>query len=182
MTKKLTIGVDIDDCLMNLLSEWCYELNQKSGLSLLPIDITKWGIGEFYPVLEQREIFSVLNNDALWNRLKPCDGAVDFINKLLCDGHRIKIITSSHYRNMESKMNRFFEVFPMLSWGQVTVTMEKKDIVCDVLIDDNPENLIGGKYYKILINKPHNFSFNEKQHNVYRAYDLAEAYQILKSL
>ena len=49
--KKLTILVDMDDVLENLVECWVDELNKKCGSSLCEEDITDWRIAKFFPSL-----------------------------------------------------------------------------------------------------------------------------------
>lgn len=49
--KKLTILVDMDDVLENLVECWVNELNKKCGSSLREEDITDWRIAKFFPQL-----------------------------------------------------------------------------------------------------------------------------------
>lgn len=59
--KKLTILVDMDDVLENLVECWVDELNKKCGSSLCEEDITDWRIAKFFPSLTNEDLFSPLN-------------------------------------------------------------------------------------------------------------------------
>lgn len=52
--KKLTILVDMDDVLENLVECWVDELNKKCGSSLCEEDITDWRIAKFFPSLTMK--------------------------------------------------------------------------------------------------------------------------------
>lgn len=52
--KKLTILVDMDDVLENLVECWVNELNKKCCSSLREEDITDWRIAKFFPQLTLR--------------------------------------------------------------------------------------------------------------------------------
>ena len=51
----------------------------------------------------------------------------------------------------------------------------------DVLIDDNPNNLVGGEYKKILFNKSHNVNDRDNP-EFHCADDWKEVYKIIKEI
>jgi 5'(3')-deoxyribonucleotidase len=69
--KKLTILVDMDDVLENLVECWVDELNKKCGSSLCEEDITDWRIAKFFPSLTNEDLFSPLNTAEFWGKIAP---------------------------------------------------------------------------------------------------------------
>ena len=57
--KRLTILIDMDDVLENLVECWVAALNRKHGTTVKPEDITNWLIGEFFPSLTKEELFAL---------------------------------------------------------------------------------------------------------------------------
>ena len=174
------IGIDMDDVLTDLLTPWVAELNALSETKLSAADISLWEIEQLYPHISRQDVFDVLNKDSFWASVQPAEMADGFITALLAHGYDIRIVTSSHYKNIEAKMSRFFELFPMLSWKQVVVTSHKQDIKLDILVDDAPHNLIGGDYRKVLMAKPHNARYDAEANGMYRARDLMDAFHHIR--
>ena len=73
--KKLTILVDMDDVLENLVECWVNELNKKCGSSLCEEDITDWRIAKFFPALTNEDLFSPLNTVEFWEKIAPMQNA-----------------------------------------------------------------------------------------------------------
>ena len=81
--KKLTILVDMDDVLENLVECWVDELNKKCGSSLCEEDITDWRIAKFFPSLTNEDLFSPLNTAEFWGKIAPMQNAQDILKKQL---------------------------------------------------------------------------------------------------
>lgn len=73
-----------------------------------------------------------------------------------------------------------FKYFDYLTWNNVIVTSHKHLIKADYLIDDRPENLIGGVYQGVLFDAPHNKNFNEAQYGIIRVTSWEEIYSLIK--
>jgi 5'(3')-deoxyribonucleotidase len=182
MNKNFVVGIDVDDTLWNLTIPWVEALNERYGLSVKSENITDWDICRFFPSLTREQVFGILDEEGFWQRLKPAEFSVWFLEQLIKDGYKIKIITSSHWKNIKQKVERFLEVFPMLAWKDVTVTTDKPSVRVNVLIDDAPHNLEGGDYHKILMSRPHNLSYGNTIDRMYRVRNLDEAYKIIKKI
>jgi 5'(3')-deoxyribonucleotidase len=179
MTKPLRILVDLDDVLWELLPHWASALNAEYGYHVTPEEITEWEMQKSYPTLKPEDIYAPVFRNGFWREIKPSMHGSWFINRLTAEGHKINVATSSHYQNLQSKMERLFELYPMLSWKDVTITSQKQTIKGDALLDDLPANLVGGDYYKILMDKPHNHAFDAENHDVIRVKNLKEAYNAI---
>ena len=139
--KKLTILVDMDDVLENLVECWVDELNKKCGSSLCEEDITDWRIAKFFPSLTNEDLFSPLNTAEFWGKIAPMQNAQDILKKLIDDGHTIRIVTASHYATVPAKIKRLLEMYPYLKWEDVIVASDKSLIFGDIMIDDGTHNL-----------------------------------------
>ena len=110
--KRLTILIDMDDVLENLVECWVAALNRKHGTTVKPEDITNWLIGEFFPSLTKEELFAPLNDPAFWGNLSPMPFAQDVICRLIDDGHLVRVVTSSYYNTVPPKMTWLFKHYP----------------------------------------------------------------------
>lgn len=156
--KRLTILIDMDDVLENLVECWVTELNRKHGTTVRPEDITNWLIGEFFPSLTKEELFAPLNDPAFWGNLSPMPFAQDVVCRLIDDGHLVRVVTSSYYNTVPPKMTWLFKHYPYLCWK-------------DVLIDDGVHNLE--------FDQPHNRSYNAEENSMIRVHDWNEIYRAI---
>ena len=155
--KKLTVLVDADDTINELLETWVDYLNQKYGRTVRVDEINQWDMHIFFPGLSDHDLYSVLNEEEFWKMVKPKDGAEKYLKKLMEDGHDVYIVTSAHPRSVAPKVDHMIlRCFPFLSWEQIIVTTKKQLIKGDVLVDDAIHNLLGGDYLPILMSAYHN--------------------------
>ncbi len=167
--KPLTILFDADDTVENLCDCWIALLNERYGTSVKIEDVTDWNITLAFPTLTKEQIFGVLNEDELFHRLERVPDSLEVLQTLYNEGHQLYMVTATGYQTCKTKMERILELFPFLDWDHVIITANKQLVKGDILIDDNPHNLVGGEYIPILFDRPHNHSFDNKAHGIARA-------------
>lgn len=171
----MRILVDMDDVLEQLVAGWTAYINERYGTDVTAADVHDWNMSRAFPGLTHEQVYSAVEDDALWDYVKPMPGAAEALQKLIADGHDIRIVTASGYQTLKAKMEKvLFRYFPFLSWDQVIVTGSKHLIRGDILIDDGPHNLQGVEYRKILFTANHNLSFDETTVGAIRANDWQE--------
>lgn len=178
--KKLTILVDMDDVLENLVECCVDELNKKCGSSLCEEDITDWRIAKFFPSLTNEDLFSPLNTAEFWGKIAPMQNAQDILKKLIDDGHTIRIVTASHYATVPAKIKRLLEMYPYLKWEDVIVASDKSLIFGDIMIDDGTHNLeVTSCGLAVLFDRPHNRSYNDEVAGMVRVETWDEIYEVV---
>lgn len=179
----MTILVDMDDTIEDLLGAWTTYLTETTGVCVKPEDIREWDMSNAYPSLTSEQIYSPLLNSRFWSAVRPKDGAVEYLQRLISDGHYVYIVTASYYKTVPLKIESVLhKYFPFVSDRTVIVASLKQMIKGDVLIDDNPGNLVGGDYARILFDAPHNRDFHEKRYGIKRARNWEEVYAIIEKM
>ncbi|MBQ9910516.1 MAG: NUDIX domain-containing protein [Lachnospiraceae bacterium] len=167
--RSMTILVDMDDTIEQLLQTWVSDVNARYGTHAVVDDVKSWDVTKAFPGLTRQQVYEIPDEPGFWGRVKPVPGAVEGLQKLIADGHDIYIVTATQYESLAEKMSDLlFKYFPFISWRQVIVTKRKQMIRGDVLIDDGPHNLEGGEYEKILVDASHNRDYDEKAHGMIR--------------
>lgn len=175
--KSLTVLVDMDDTITDLLGAWIDMLNRRHGTNVMPNDVQQWDIAKSFPSLTKEQVFDPLLCDSLWHYVRPKEGAVETVERFIKEGHKVYIVTTSTYETLRTKMDVvLFHYFPFLSWNNVIITGNKQMIKGDVLIDDGVHNLIGGEYVKLLMDAPHNHGFDAEGNGMVRVNSWAEIY------
>lgn len=178
--KRLTVLVDMDDTIINLLDAWVDRLNRSCGTEVKAEDITQWNIVESFLTLTSEQVYSPLLCDDFWYNVMPKEGASEALQRLINDGHKALIVTSSLYQTLRTKMDvALFGYFPFITWKDVIVTKYKQLIKGDVLVDDGVHNLENGDYFKILMDAPHNRAYNAEANGMRRVFDWGEAYSLI---
>ena len=176
--RSLVVLIDMDDTITDLLGAWVEMLNIRHGTSVNPADVRQWDIAKSFPTLTSEQVFAPLLCDDLWYYVHPKDGAVETVERIMQDGHKVYIVTTSSYETLREKMDTvLFHYFPFLSWENVIITATEQIINGDVLIDDGVHNLAGGKYEKILVDAPHNRNINAESYGMVRVKSWDEIYK-----
>lgn len=178
--KRLTVLVDMDDTIEDLLGAWVAALNEKHGLSVDKENVTDWDVARFFPTLTKPQVFAPLYSEDFWRTVKPIDGAADALQQLIDDGHTLYVVTSSFHENLSVKMTDvLFRYFPFFKWDDVIITSHKQLVKGDVLVDDGVHNLEDGEYFKVLMDAPHNRSYDAESAGMHRVMDWEQAYDII---
>ena len=178
----MIILVDMDDTIENLGLAWVDYLNRKYDKNVNWYDIRKWDMQIPYPDLTKEQIYGALNDEELWDNVTAKEDASHYLKKLIDEGNKVYIVTASWYTTILPKMERcLFKLFPFLTWSQVIVVLDKHMIKGDILIDDNPLNLVGGDYFGVLFTAPHNIEYDDSSTDIVRVDNWKSAYLIIKS-
>lgn len=181
--RNLTVLIDMDDTMENLCEVWVECLNEKHGMNVSVTDVREWDMTKAFPSLSREEVFAPLLEEALWDRITPVPGAVENIQKMMEDGHKIVVVTSSHPDTVRFKFRHVLnKYFPFIPYDDVVVTSQKQLVKGDILIDDAHHNLEGGEYYKVLFDAPHNWAYEVTQDDMIRVHNWDEIYQIVNAI
>lgn len=180
---SLKILIDMDDTIEHLLISWVDYINKRYGTTVKYEDVTEWDLRVAFPELTDKQLHGLLEEEEFWKTVKPMDRASETVQWMLDQGHEVYIVTASAYRTIQPKMEHvLFKYFPFLTWDNVIITTHKQMIRGDVLIDDAPHNLIGGKYVKVLMNAPHNQSFDAEANGMCRVKSWSEVQSVIEGL
>lgn len=173
---RLTILIDMDDVLEDLVGCWISELNKKHGTTVTIEDVTDWKIAKFFPTLTNEELYAPLFDPDMWLKLEVMPNAPENVKRLIDDGHIVRIVTATHYGTVLPKMKRFLEMYPFLTWEDVIIASDKSVINGDVMIDDGVHNLESASCIKLLFDRPHNRAYNARANNMIRVKTWEEIY------
>ena len=174
----MTVLIDMDDVIEQLVIGWVTYLNRKYSLAVSPENVRDWDMSAAFPALTREQVYDALNDDALWDDVRPMPGAQEVLKRLTEDGHELYIVTATNYQTLRAKMEKvLFRYFPFIPWERVIITRNKQMIRGDVLVDDGPHNFAGGVYRGILFDAGHNRSFDERSVGAVRVRGWEEAYR-----
>ena len=179
----MTILVDMDDTIEQLLSAWLRAANEKYGRNVAFGDSTSWDVSAAYPGLTHEQIYEIPLQPGFWKTVEPIPGAAEALQRFIAAGHKVFIVTATPYESVTEKMrDLLFRWFPFLTWDQVIITSNKQMIRGDVLIDDGVHNLVGGDYAKILVTAPYNKDFDAEANGMIRVNNWAEIEETVQKL
>ena len=146
----LTIGLDVDDVLLDHIPAWVSLYNVESGDCLTASHVTEWDIRRFVTPAFCDRIYD-LRTPALYERVRAVPGSIGGVAALQFAGHRLVAITNEpRGPNIAAKVAALNRYFPTIT--EIVVAKEKRSAVgVDVLIDDNPRAMPD-----LLFSRPHN--------------------------
>ena len=179
----MTILVDMDDVIEQLVAGWVDYVNERHGTHTTPEEVRSWDVSKAFPTLTHDQVYAAVNDDALWDYVKPMPGAPEILQRLIEEGHRVFIVTATGYTTLRAKMEKvLFPYFPFLTWNDVIITNHKELIKGDILIDDGPHNLVAGDYKKLLFDAGHNRDFDETTVGATRVHNWNEIYDLIRKM
>lgn len=159
--EKVTILIDVDDTIEDLIPAWVRWLNNKHHLSVPEDGIDCWEIYKHFPTLTKKQVYAPLYIKKFWETVEPKKDAVAYVQKIYEEGYDVYLCTNSNYETIHSKIGYIIDrYFPYMRDRIITIS-KKQMLKADFLIDDNPGNLIGGDYNKILFECGHNKNLDE---------------------
>ena len=179
----MTILVDMDDTIEQLLKAWVREVNERYGYSVAYDEVVSWDVSAAFPGLSWEQVYEIPTLPGFWRTVEPIPGAAEALQRLMAAGHEVYIVTATTCESVPEKMNELlFRWFPFLSWDQVIITCRKQMIRGDVLIDDGVHNLEGGAYAKLLMTAPHNRGYDAEANGMIRVDNWAQIEDVIQSL
>lgn len=162
---RFIIGIDFDDTVNTLLEGWLEWLNNRYETCYTTRDIKQWDICSYFPLLTRDEVYAPLNQELFWEKYVRVDvEATTYIKQLIEDGHEVYIVTASTPETLYYKWEHLISNYlPFINSSNIIMCSNKQLLSnLDILIDDGLHNLVGGKYLKILVDKPYNQQTVEK--------------------
>lgn len=152
---KPILLVDIDDVIWDLLKAWVEYLNTRYGTSVSWEEIDEWDMKKSFPMLTDKQIYEMFTELDFWMSVQPKIGAVEAL-KILQAKFNIYLLSATSVRTISVKSIALRDKFPMIDENHMIFCNNKQLVQGEYLIDDKLDNLIGGKYKKILFTAPHN--------------------------
>lgn len=170
---------DSDDVTVDFLGMWVDKVNQEYGTDICTDQVKNWNIMRCFPSLTKEQVFGVLEDTRIWHRLNPMPDSQRYLSMLYEEGYELYLATATSLATCEHKRQRLKYLFPFLDDNHIIISHNKQMIRGDVLIDDGPHNLVGGEYFKILFERPHNLSFPNEKYDMHRVKEWSEVYQLI---
>ena len=153
----MVIGIDFDGVMNNMLETWVSWLNGRHGTEVKVTDIKQWELKGAFPTLTEDQLFAPLHSAEFWDQVPVMHEAPEVVDKLLLDGHKIYVVTTTHFDTLSPKLTKcLFKYFPHLTKRDVIVTYDKSLIRVDVLLDDAEHNLANFPGIRVLFDAGYN--------------------------
>ena len=174
---KKRVALDLDGVIWDLVKPWVSEYNKKYNDNIQIEDIKEYILSNTLTKATPEELSAILLEDGFWDKVLPFSNSYEYLEKLNNE-FEIYIATKTDYKLYEIKVKRLLELFPFIKQDQIICIYNKIILDVDWLVDDYEDNLLGGKFNKIILDASYNR--NIPYSNWYRAKDLKDVYNIIK--
>ena len=167
----MIIMCDIDDVLNDLIPKTIAAYNARTNKNIQPEDITAY---DFYDCLTPEDASGVLEmfkDKKLWDSLRPLPGSQKGLRALTNAGHQVYLATATLPETFPWKIEWLKKYFSFINSDYVIRIKNKSLLNCDIMIDDNLDNLCGNICARITLDYPHNQSASKDY-----AYDIKRAH------
>ena len=179
----MVIVIDFDETLFPTLEKVIEIYNQQHDKSLSLSQIVKYNLYECLDENTADEILGLFVDKAVYDSLQPYKGAVRVIKTLIEQGNDIYIATASDLKNMEWKERLLQKYFPFIPKNNLIRIYNKKLLNCDILIDDNMNNLTSTFADRICFNQFWNQSESKDfAYNISRVHYWGEVLNVIQSI
>ena len=96
----MTILIDMDDTIEQLLMAWVRKCNAKYGYNVAYEDIREWNVAKAYPGLTREQVYGITYEPGFWASVDPVPGAAETLQRLMARGHEIFIVTATEYEHI----------------------------------------------------------------------------------
>lgn len=174
---KKRIALDLDGVIWDLVKPWVSEYNKKYNDNIQTEDIKEYILSNTLIKATPEELSAILLENGFWDKVLPFSNSYEYLEKLNNE-FELYIATKTDYKLYEIKVKRLLELFPFIKQDQIICIYNKTILDVDWLVDDYEDNLLGGKFNKIILDAAYNR--NIPYLNWYRAKDLKDVYNIIK--
>lgn len=179
----MTVIIDFDDTLVDLLPVWVEMLNAKHRLNVDYTKITEWDMRKAFPELTREQIDAPLLDPILWSNVKPKLDCKKYLSKLKDIGYDYYVCTSTHPGNLTTKWEHCIKPnFPELDYTKLIITHNKDIVDGDVIIDDGLHNMNRKRKLNLCIKTSYNSNYLDKYDWVTPVKDWEEIYNELEKM
>lgn len=171
------LGLDFDSVLVGTEIAYCDLFNKYTGEHITPSDLTEYDTTKVLPQKYNYIANKLWEMPALYDYVQPKENSQRY-TKLLSEQENIDlyVVTVSSPKVIERKFQYLHREFPWIKQDNIIVTANKPLLNLNLLLDDNPKNLLLGKYHKLLFNMYWNKTFDAERNGMLRCMDWDDTY------
>lgn len=155
----MIIGVDVDDVVADLVSEWIGRYNARFGDNLSIWDVTSWDITAPVKPEAKAVMYDILKEPDLYANVSPISLSQEGVASLRAAGHRVVFVTNCGRGMFDQKWEwlvRHGFLQERRHEPDLISAMEKTLIGVDLMIDDKTETVEAFGSRGVLFQRPWN--------------------------
>ena len=165
----MIIACDVDDVICNLQEVVIDLFNKRFGSNYSVDSFTDYDVMNVLPTQDGIVMRDMYGEVGLYNKVKPIARSKECLQKLINMGHQVYLVTAAVPKTYGEKVDFIKRHFPFIDESHIVCMKHKWMFKCDVMIDDNLQNLLAKPYYhRILVDRPWNQSNKDYVYDIHR--------------
>lgn len=154
----MKIILDYDDVLVECTEPALHILKAETGIDIKKDEVVTWGMTKFSPEIGKYMFSNIMLRQNFVENLKPYDGAIDFVRKLISLGHEVIIFSSVLPEVMTARALHIKKYFgDYVSNSNIVLGGHKEDMCGDIIVEDcSVKALKSVCRHKIIFDQPWN--------------------------
>jgi 5'(3')-deoxyribonucleotidase len=157
--------------------------NERNGTNYTIEDFTNYDVAQNLPKNEAVLMKIMYGEDNLYSNIMPLAGAQNTIEKLINAGHQVYIVSDVIPKTYEEKVEWLKFYFPQIDEAHIIAIKHKHLIKCDVMIEDNLQNLLASPHYeRICFDYAWNRNVSDYAYGIHRVHNWNEVLDVINKL
>lgn len=179
----MIIAVDVDNTICNLQEAVINLFNERNGSNYTTSDFNAYTVENVLPLKEAVIMKQMYSESNIYDFVWPLDGSRDALQKLINEGHQVYLVTDAAPENYNEKIDWIRHFFPFIDLSHIVSMKHKHLFKCDVMVEDNVQNLIAGQHYeRICLNYPWNKQIHDEAYGIYRCNNWNEIMNVINKI
>lgn len=146
----MIICCDVDNVINNLQEAITNQFNKRHGTNYTLNDFHDYNVENVLPVKEAIAMKEMYGESGIYDIVKPLSGSQEALQKLIGMGHQVYLVTDAIPKTYGEKVEWIHHFFPFIDDAHIAAMKHKHLFKCDVMIEDNLQNLLAGiNYHRI---------------------------------
>ena len=179
----LVICIDCDNVLNDLQKAVLKIFNERYNTKYTMNDFKNYNVSECLNKEDTINFVAIFSEAGVYDSVKPLAVAQNAIQKLKKAGHEVYIVTHSIPSIFDEKVKWIKYHFPTMDDDHIISMRHKWLFKCDVMVEDNLDNLLGGHHYdRICFDYPWNRDVRDEVYDIRRVSTWDEALNVINKI
>lgn len=178
----MIIAVDVDNVLNNLQEAVIKVFNQRYGTKYTMSDFNHYNVSECLSKEDAINFIALYSEPGIYDTVAPLQDSQKVLTKLKNAGHEVYLVTQSKPSIFEEK-TKWIKYHYHIDDSHIVCMKNKWLFKCDVMVEDNLENLLGGHHYdRICFDYQWNRNVRDEVYGIHRVSNWQEAINVINKM
>ena len=179
----MVIAIDMDNCICNLQEVVVSLFNKRYNTNYAVEDFTDYDVAHILPKNQAVLMKTMYGEENLYGNIKPLTGSQNAVEKLINAGHQVYIVSDIIPKTYAEKVEWIKFYFPQIDEAHICAMKHKHMFKCDVMIEDNLQNLLAKPYYeRICFDYAWNRGVSDYTYGIHRVHNWNEVLDVINKL